>query len=53
LTNTKRRAIAQEFRKLLDKGILRKAAITRIRKRHGVSRTSLYVYCGRFNISTN
>ena len=52
MTEKQRREIAKQYRKLLDRGILRKAAIAEICSCRGVSRRSLYRWCRDFNVST-
>lgn len=52
MTETLRKTVAQRFRAMLDRGILRKNAILAICQKFHVSPRSLYAYCKRFGIST-
>lgn len=52
MTEKRREKIAKEFRRKLDRDVLRKNAIKEICAAHGIDRASLYRYCARFGVST-
>jgi len=52
MTDKRRKQIAQEYRRKLDKNILRKNAIAEICANYGVGRSSLYGWCKKYGIPT-
>lgn len=52
MTEKRRLEIAREFRKKLDRNILRKNAIEQICEDHGIDRSTLYRLCKRFGVRT-
>lgn len=53
LTEKRRKEIANQFRRLLDRDVLRKNAIAEICRNNGIDRATLYRWCKRYNILTN
>ena len=53
MTEKRRREIAREYRKMLDRNVLRKNAINEICRNNGIARATLYRWCRRFNVETN
>lgn len=52
MTEARRKKIAQGYRRLLDKGVLRKIAIKMTCDLHEISRMTLYRWLKRYSIET-